>query len=237
MGIVNSYGSMLSDSVRSLRLSALRCSAGRGGFCFCSGTCGWLTRLLLSVRWSGRLRFWPLSGQWSRVGNACGLWFIRLLGRGLLCSRPFPKLPLPSWSALHDFAQRDRPAPTKGWDEVDPDHLFLSVRIQVPLRPCLAIALPLQPSAGCPFGCIVRKAVLSTHSRTFWYAMSGLTLPLRFALPCSFLYTWRVWWRGYPAFHVATCVTSSSRSITSYGASQGVAEMSPVTIPKPSTPT
>jgi hypothetical protein len=28
--------------------------------------------------------------------NACGHWLIRLLGRGLLCSRPFPKLPLPS---------------------------------------------------------------------------------------------------------------------------------------------
>jgi hypothetical protein len=79
-----------------LRLSALRCSAGWRGLCLSSGTCGWLTRLLLSVRWSGGLWFWPLSGQWSRVGNACGLWFIRLLGRGLLCSRPFPRLPLPS---------------------------------------------------------------------------------------------------------------------------------------------
>jgi hypothetical protein len=96
MGIANGCGSMLSGSVRSLRLSALRCSAGWGGLCLSSGTCGWLTRLLLSVRWSGGLWFWPLSGQWSRVGNACDIWFIRLLGRGLLCSRPFPRLPLPS---------------------------------------------------------------------------------------------------------------------------------------------
>jgi hypothetical protein len=63
-------------SVRSLRLSALRCSAGWGELCFSSGTSGWLTRLLLSVRWC-----WLLSGQlqWSRVGNACGLWFVCLL--------------------------------------------------------------------------------------------------------------------------------------------------------------
>jgi hypothetical protein len=48
------------------------------------------------IKWSGGLWCWWLSGPWSRVGNACGLWFIRLLGRGLLCSRPFPKLPPPS---------------------------------------------------------------------------------------------------------------------------------------------
>jgi hypothetical protein len=96
MGIASGWGSMLSGSVRSLRLSALRCSAGWGELCFSSGACGWLTRLPLSVGWSGGLWFWPLSGQWSRVGNACGLWFIRLLGRCLLWSTSFPKLSLPS---------------------------------------------------------------------------------------------------------------------------------------------
>jgi hypothetical protein len=75
--------------------SALRCSAGWGGLCFSSGTCGWLIRLLLCVRWSGGLRHGLLSGQWSRVGKACGLWVIRLLGKGLLCSRPLLKLPPP----------------------------------------------------------------------------------------------------------------------------------------------
>jgi hypothetical protein len=50
MGIANGCGSMLSESVQSLRLSALRCSAGWGELCFSSGTCGWLTHLLLSVR-------------------------------------------------------------------------------------------------------------------------------------------------------------------------------------------
>jgi hypothetical protein len=97
MGIANGCGSMLSGIVRLLRLPALRCSAGWGVLCFSSGTCGWLTHLLQSVLWSGGLWCWRLSGLWSRVGNACGLWFImiRLLGRGLLCSRPFPKLPPP----------------------------------------------------------------------------------------------------------------------------------------------
>jgi hypothetical protein len=28
-----------------------------------------------------------------------------------------------------------------GWDEIGPNHPFLSVRIQVPLRPCLTVAL------------------------------------------------------------------------------------------------
>jgi hypothetical protein len=67
-----------------------------GDLCCSSGTCGWLSHLLLSVRWSGELWCWRLSGPWIRVGNACGLWFIRLVGRDLLCSRPIPKLPPPS---------------------------------------------------------------------------------------------------------------------------------------------
>jgi hypothetical protein len=36
--------------------------------------------------------------------------------------------------------------------------------------------------------------------------MSGFTLPLRLALPCSFSHTGRGWWRGYPAFHGTTGV-------------------------------
>jgi hypothetical protein len=89
MEMANGCGSMLSGSVRLLRLSALRCSAGRGELFFRSGTCGWLPRLLLSVSKSGELWCWLLSGQSRRVGNACGLWFKRLLSRGLLCSKPF----------------------------------------------------------------------------------------------------------------------------------------------------
>jgi hypothetical protein len=52
--------------------------------------------------------------------------------------------------------------------------------------------------------------MLSTHLRVFWCAMSGFTLPFRFALPCSFMHTWCGRWRCYPAFHVATGVTSPS---------------------------
>jgi hypothetical protein len=43
---------------------------------------------------------------------------------------------------------------------------------------------------------IVRKAMLLTRLRAIWYAMSGFMLPLRFALLCSILHTWRGWWRG-----------------------------------------
>jgi hypothetical protein len=92
--------------------------------------------------WAG----WLLSGQWSRVGNACGLWFIRLLGRGLLCSRPFLQLPppsgLPCMILPGTIGQSQLLALSKGWDEVGPDHPVLSVRIQVPLRPCLEVVLP-----------------------------------------------------------------------------------------------
>jgi hypothetical protein len=41
----------------------------------------------------------------------------------------------------YDIARHDRPVPAKGWNEVGPDHPFLSVRTQVPLRPCLAVVL------------------------------------------------------------------------------------------------
>jgi hypothetical protein len=82
-----------------------------------------------------------VSGQWSRVGNTCGLWFVRLLGRSDL-QQAVSKATTSFWSALHDFAQHDMPVPAKGLDEVGPDHPFLSVRIQVPLSPCLAVALP-----------------------------------------------------------------------------------------------
>jgi hypothetical protein len=39
-----------------------------------------------------------LAAIWAmeQVGNAYGLWFVRLLGMGPLCSRPFLKLPPPS---------------------------------------------------------------------------------------------------------------------------------------------
>jgi hypothetical protein len=50
----------------------------------------------LFVRWSGGSWCWLLFGKWSRVGNGCRRWLMCLLGRGLLRSRPSPKLPPPS---------------------------------------------------------------------------------------------------------------------------------------------
>jgi hypothetical protein len=55
---------------------------------------------------------------------------------------PKPKQTYPTTGLPLDFARHDRPVPAKGWDEVGPDHPFLSVRIQVPLRPCLEVVLP-----------------------------------------------------------------------------------------------
>jgi hypothetical protein len=66
-------------------------------------------------------------------------------------------------SDLNDFARLDWPVPGKGWDEGGPDHPFLCVRIQIPLRPCLAVVLPPQPWARWVFvwlQYIVRKVML-----------------------------------------------------------------------------
>jgi hypothetical protein len=43
---------------------------------------------------------------------------------------------------VHDYARHDWPVPAKGWDEVGPDRPSLSARIEVPLRPCLAVVHP-----------------------------------------------------------------------------------------------
>jgi hypothetical protein len=43
----------------------------------------------------------------------------------------------------------NRPFPAKGWDEVGPDQPFLSVRIEVPLRPCVGVVLPMPIALAC----------------------------------------------------------------------------------------
>jgi hypothetical protein len=53
--------------------------------------------------------------------------------------RAVSKASISFWPALQGFARHDWHVPAKGWDEIGPDHHSLSVRIQVPLRPCLAI--------------------------------------------------------------------------------------------------
>jgi hypothetical protein len=69
------------------------------------------------------------------------------------------------WSALHDFARHDRPVLAKGWDEVGPDHPFLFVRIQVPLRLCITVAFPYKHWRDAfPLLCLV-GVVLHTFQR------------------------------------------------------------------------
>jgi hypothetical protein len=57
-----------------------------------------------------------------RVVELAAIWAMEQGRKRLWSSTSF-------WSALHDFARHDRPVPVKGWDEVGPDHPFLSVRI------------------------------------------------------------------------------------------------------------
>jgi hypothetical protein len=94
-----------------------------------------------------------LAAIWAMEQGRKRLWSLiqRLFGRGLLCSRPFPKLPPPF--GLPCMILLDWPVPVKGWDEIGPDHPSLSVRIQIPLRPCLAITLPPWPLPRCLFSC------------------------------------------------------------------------------------
>jgi hypothetical protein len=72
----------------------------------------------------------------------------RLLGKGTqyavhvyAVQQAAPKVSTSFWSALHYFTRHDWPVPEKGWDEVGPGHPFLSVRIQIPMRPWLVDAL------------------------------------------------------------------------------------------------
>jgi hypothetical protein len=86
---------------------------------------------VLAAIWAmeqGRKRLWSLVHTPSRHGSAV--------------KQAISKASTSFWSALHDVSRRDRPVPAKGWDGVDPDHPYLSVRIQVPLHPCLAVVLP-----------------------------------------------------------------------------------------------
>jgi hypothetical protein len=75
----------------------------------------------------GRKRLWSLVHTPPRQGSAV--------------QQAVSKASTSFWFALHDSDRHDRPVPAKGWNEVGPDHPFLSVGIQVLMRPCLAVAL------------------------------------------------------------------------------------------------
>jgi hypothetical protein len=99
----------------------------------------WLVDPPPSVIWSGGLWCWLLSGPcrkrlWSLVHTPPR--------QGSAVQQAISKASTSFWSALHYFARHDRPVPAKGWDEVGPDYPFFFVCIQVPLRPCLAVAFP-----------------------------------------------------------------------------------------------
>jgi hypothetical protein len=110
-----------------------------------------------------RFVVWPLSGQWSRVGNACGLWFIRLLGRGLLCSRPFPKIPLPS-----GLPSMTLPA------MIGQSQLMAGMKSALIILACLFASRFPSGSAspisidGMLFQCFAWQALYSTHFRGIW---------------------------------------------------------------------
>jgi hypothetical protein len=154
--------SLLSGSVRLLRLPALRCSAGWGKLCFSSGTCGWLTRLLLSEMvwrvvvltafWAmeqGRKRLWSLLHAPPRQGSAA--------------QQAISKASTSFRSALLDFAPHDRPVQAKSWDEVGPDHLFFSHPGSLAPVPS-GCASPISTD-GMLFQCFAWQASYSTQMR------------------------------------------------------------------------
>jgi hypothetical protein len=87
--------------------------------------------VVLAAIWAmeqGRKHLWSLVHTPPRQGSAV--------------QQAISKASTSFWSALHDFARHNRPVPAKGWDEVGPHHPFLFVRLQIPLRPCIAVAFP-----------------------------------------------------------------------------------------------
>jgi hypothetical protein len=89
--------------------------------------------VVLAAIWAleqGRKRLWSLVHTPLRQGSAV--------------QQAISKASTSLWSNLHD-----RPVPAKGWGEVSPNHPFLSVGIQVPLRPCLEVVLLEKALTGC----------------------------------------------------------------------------------------
>jgi hypothetical protein len=138
------------------------------------------------------------------LGNACSLWFIRLLGKGLLCSRPFPKLPPPSGLPCMILPGM-----------IGQSQLRAGIESALIILSCLfASRFPCGRSPisinGLPFSCFTCQALYSTRLRVIWFSFVRPQCAFWYAKPCSVLYTWRGWWRGYPALHVATGASPSS---------------------------
>jgi hypothetical protein len=61
---------------------------------------------------------------------------------------------------------------------------------------------------GVLFLCLAGGVLHTLEPELHGFALIGLDVP--FALPClARFYTWRGWWRGYPAFHVASIITTA----------------------------
>ena len=46
------------------------------------------------------------------------------------------------WLSLHDFARGGRCLDSHGWASVGPDHPFLAVQVQLPMRPVVRVVMP-----------------------------------------------------------------------------------------------
>jgi hypothetical protein len=121
------------------RSSCLKPGAARPGGC--SGTCGWLFRLLMPVRLSSGSWCCLLSGLWSRVRNAFGLQNICLPKQGSAVrqatSKVFTPFGLPSMSLSGNQLY-----PAKDWGKLCPEHPFLCLK-PGSMRLCLTVAVSL----------------------------------------------------------------------------------------------
>jgi hypothetical protein len=133
--------------------------------------------LVLAAIWAmeqGRKRLWFLAHTPPRQGSAA--------------QQAISKASTSFCSALHDFARHDRPFPAKGWGEIGPDHPLLSVRIQVPLRPCLEVMHRRGAfSVLCLSGVVLHWHMIDRYMVLL--CLASICFLLCFALPCSFLHT------------------------------------------------
>jgi hypothetical protein len=88
---------------------------------------------------------------------------------------------------MHEFTRPDRPSPLCGWDGAGPDYPFLSVRILVPLRPCLALTFSSKQLTGCYIAGSVWLQYMA-HMRDIWSVVFWRRLPSQSAWLCFALH-------------------------------------------------